>query len=227
MKTEPLDFALSVLALAAVGALALAITAFGFAPTSRLLLGEYHVLADFLVLLLVFGAIAGATVRMLLAFWPLVPGEHAMETGLFTRWKLIAVLTELGRGALLPFTTEFSKAPVARLFGARIGRNTALAGRMTDFPFVTVGDGGILGLNSVVTGHAITSGKILLREVRIGPGATVGVGAVIMPGVELGPGSVVAAGSVVTIGTRIPAGELWGGIPARKIKAIAPDDVRG
>ena len=44
----------------------------------------------------------------------------------------------------------------------------------------------------------------------------VGFGAVIMQGVRIGRGSVVAARSVVT--RDIPPYEIWGGIPARKIK---------
>ena len=43
----------------------------------------------------------------------------------------------------------------------------------------------------------------------------VGTRAMILPGVTLGHGAVVAAGAVVT--KSIPAFEIWGGIPARKI----------
>jgi acetyltransferase-like isoleucine patch superfamily enzyme len=42
-----------------------------------------------------------------------------------------------------------------------------------------------------------------------------GVNAVVMPGVTIGEGAVVGAGAVVT--HDVPAGEIWVGVPARKI----------
>jgi acetyltransferase-like isoleucine patch superfamily enzyme len=59
-----------------------------------------------------------------------------------------------------------------------------------------------------------------MAPVRIGRGAVVGINCVVMPGVELGDGAVLAPGGVATAGTRIPAHELWGGIPARKLKDL-------
>jgi acetyltransferase-like isoleucine patch superfamily enzyme len=79
----------------------------------------------------------------------------------------------------------------------------------------------------VLTAHAITSGHIILREIRVERGATVGVHAVIMPGVEIGEEAIVAAGSIVPMNTKIGAGEVWAGIPARKIKDIEPSEIRG
>jgi carbonic anhydrase/acetyltransferase-like protein (isoleucine patch superfamily) len=48
-----------------------------------------------------------------------------------------------------------------------------------------------------------------------------------MDGCTVESNSIVAAGSVVTQNTHIPAGEIWGGIPARKIKAISPELQKG
>lgn len=49
----------------------------------------------------------------------------------------------------------------------------------------------------------------------IGPRAFIGVNAVIMYGVSIGEGAVIGAGAVVT--KDVPAGEVWAGVPARKI----------
>ncbi|MEM5788460.1 MAG: acyltransferase [Syntrophobacteraceae bacterium] len=43
----------------------------------------------------------------------------------------------------------------------------------------------------------------------------IGLGATILPGVSIGPDSIVAAGAVVA--GDIPPGEVWGGVPARRI----------
>ncbi len=102
-----------------------------------------------------------------------------------------------------------------------------VAGHVNEPPLISIGDDAILGQDCVVTAHVITSGHIILREIKIARGATVGINAVIMPGVEIGDGAVVASCSVVAMGTRIPAGELWGGVPARKIKDLALSDIRG
>ena len=43
-----------------------------------------------------------------------------------------------------------------------------------------------------------------------------------MPGVEIGENSIVAPGAVVSEKTKIPPNEVWGGVPARKLKDIEP-----
>lgn len=53
----------------------------------------------------------------------------------------------------------------------------------------------------------------------IGNGVWVGAKVVILRGTTIGDRSVVAAGAVVT--KDIPAGEVWGGVPARKIRDIS------
>lgn len=54
--------------------------------------------------------------------------------------------------------------------------------------------------------------------IDIGMNVWTGAGCVILPGTVIGDNSVIAAGSVVR-GT-VPPGELWGGVPARRIKTI-------
>jgi virginiamycin A acetyltransferase len=51
--------------------------------------------------------------------------------------------------------------------------------------------------------------------VRIGDDVWVGANAVLLDGAEIGKGAVIAAGSVVS--GAVPAFEIWGGVPARKI----------
>ena len=46
----------------------------------------------------------------------------------------------------------------------------------------------------------------------------VGLGAQINPGCEIGDGAVIASRAIVPKYTTVPAGEVWGGIPAKLIK---------
>jgi acetyltransferase-like isoleucine patch superfamily enzyme len=131
------------------------------------------------------------------------------------------VIYEFGRGALLPFTTVFAKPLVAKLFGTQIGKDIALGGHLVDPEFISIGDEAIIGQDSVITAHTITSGYLILDPVIIGTKATVGVNVVVMSGVKVGEGAILAAGAVVPPNTEIPPGELWGGIPARKLKDAA------
>ena len=154
------------------------------------------------------------------AIKPFKSGAYTMNDNFFTYWKLYTVIYEFGRGALLPFTTVFSKPLIAILFGAKIGQDVALGGHLVDPQLINIGNKTIIGQNSVITAHTINSGSIILKPVFIGSKVTVGVHSVIMSGVKVGEGAIITAGSVVPPNTRIPAYELWGGIPIKKIKKL-------
>lgn len=119
---------------------------------------------------------------------------------------------------LLPF-------PFVRLlykvFGLKIGYNSYPGESVigTPYHFVTVGDNVILGTHSTITPHSYESiGKLTLKQIRIGHNVTIGVNSAILPGVIIEDGAIVAAGAVVTKGTHIGKGEVWAGVPARKIR---------
>jgi len=55
--------------------------------------------------------------------------------------------------------------------------------------------------------------KVILKD-----GCDVGAASTILPGVTIGKGAIIAAGAVVT--SDVPDHEIWGGVPAKKIKNI-------
>ena len=65
----------------------------------------------------------------------------------------------------------------------------------------------------------IEGARLELKSVHIGNTVTIGAKAVVMAGVRIGDNAIVSTGAVVTKDTQIAAGEIWGGIPARRIKA--------
>jgi len=113
-----------------------------------------------------------------------------------------------------PFLTLFH-----RFMGMRIGRrvqiNTSIIG---DSNLIEIGDDTVIGGDVTLVAHSAEHGRLVTAPVRIGSRVTVGLMSVIFPGVTIGDGAVVAANAVLTKGTRIGAGEVWGGVPARKLR---------
>ena len=53
---------------------------------------------------------------------------------------------------------------------------------------------------------------------KIGNNVWLGAGAVVLHGVSIGDGAVIGANAVVV--KDVPAGEIWGGVPARRIRPV-------
>lgn len=82
------------------------------------------------------------------------------------------------------------------------------------FP-LTIGNNVSIGHNAIVHGCNIKDNVLI------------GMGAIVMDDCLVESNSIVGAGSVVTQGTHIKSGEVWGGIPARKIKDISSELLEG
>lgn len=71
---------------------------------------------------------------------------------------------------------------------------------------------------------AIASGAVQSKGwVRVCRNAILFAGAIVLPGVTIGEGACVAAGAVVM--KDVPAGETWGGVPARRLRAKTSDEL--
>ncbi len=93
---------------------------------------------------------------------------------------------------------------------------------------IQIGEGSVLSQHTVAVAanHQITGQAAYLHSkwdetrtgVTVGKNVWVGANCVLLPGTMIGDDAVIAAGSVVR-GT-IPPGELWGGVPASKIRVL-------
>jgi len=110
-----------------------------------------------------------------------------------------------------------------RLMGARIGRrvqiNTAV---MADQNLIAIGDDTVIGGDVTLVAHSAEGGRIVTAPVRIGSRVTVGLMAVVLPGCQIGDGAVIAAGAVLSKGARVGPGEVWAGVPARRVGRRRP-----
>ncbi len=112
--------------------------------------------------------------------------------------------------------------PLSRVFhqllGAKFGAGSYSAGIILDPPYVEIGENSIIGFGAVVCSHALEGENVSFENITIGSHVTIGLRAMIMPGVIIEDHAIVAAGALVTKNTHIKSGEVWAGIPAKRIK---------
>lgn len=134
-------------------------------------------------------------------------------------WYLHNGLFYLVRFTFLPFV---SLTPPGVLFlramGMRMGRRPRITTEnLSDVSMITLGDDVTIGGSAQIFCHYGGAGNLVLAPVVIGSRATIGEKATLMGDVQVGEGATIMAHSVLLPGTRVPAGERWGGVPARPI----------
>ncbi len=121
--------------------------------------------------------------------------------------------------------TLFSIVPGAELtIGDRVGiSNSAIVCHQS----VTIGNDVVIGGSVKIYDtdfHKLSASRkrvddredAVRKPVVIGNGAFIGAHSIILKGVHIGDGAVIGAGSVVT--KNVPAGEIWAGNPAVKLR---------
>lgn len=76
--------------------------------------------------------------------------------------------------------------------------------------------------NSVSVGH-----NAIVHGCTIQDNVLVGMGAIVMDDCVLESNCIIAAGAVVTKGTRVESGSVYAGTPAKKIKDLSPELLKG
>lgn len=135
------------------------------------------------------------------------------------RWYIHNVLAYVVRYTFLDFITPTPFGVLYfRWMGMKIGRDVQInTSNISDPSLIELGDRVTIAGSATLIAHYATSGFLIVAPLKIGKGATVGMKATIMGGVEIGEHATVLPNSVVLPKTVIPAGEKWGGVPARKI----------
>ncbi len=161
---------------------------------------------------------------LFIVFFPLTEGKFSKHKNpwLFYRWSLWSYIYS---SQLYFFSDNILLPPMFRkqlfqLLGAKMGNGIILiCAKVSDPQLLEVAENAIIGEGCIITGHLLSSSdKLMLGKIRIKKGAIIGAGSILTPGVTIGENSLVQIASVVLPNTQIPAGEIWGGNPAIKIK---------
>jgi carbonic anhydrase/acetyltransferase-like protein (isoleucine patch superfamily) len=75
--------------------------------------------------------------------------------------------------------------------------------------------------DDVTIGHNVT-----LHGCTVKSGALIGMGATVLDDAVIGEGAIIAAGALVLKGTQVGDGEMWGGVPAKFIKKVDPEQAK-
>lgn len=150
------------------------------------------------------------------------PGDYAMNSPQAYRWLRNFAFCEIARRSpFFGYVHHYSPVAVIfyRLMGCRMAWTAQLGSdtRLTDPWLIEIGPGATIGDGAIVAGHYIQGRTLVLRRVVIERGATVGGKAAVMPGCRIGEGATVVGCSLVAKDRVVPAGEVWLGVPARKI----------
>ncbi|WP_374338990.1 DapH/DapD/GlmU-related protein [Methyloversatilis sp.] len=181
---------------------------------------EYRPLATVLLFAVLFFCVSVCVHRLFLALFPLRPGEVAQGSGqefvyhVYILFYLLVFYPVLRSG--------IPPAPIMRLLyqalGAKLGGNTYSQGLIHDPMFVTIGENSTVGQSALIIPHQIEGNKLAHLPITMGNHVTIGANAVILPGVRIGNHAMVATGAVVPKETVIGDHEVWGGVPAKRIR---------
>lgn len=145
-------------------------------------------------------------------------GEYPLASLGMLRWYCsnalqFLVWTVFGDFLLMtPFAALFY-----RLMGAKLGLNVQINSTFcADLSLLDIGDNVVIGGHATVIGHSFESRGLILKRVRIGRGAIIGLNAVVLPGADIGERATVAAGVVVPKDTTIPPGTVYLGPQSRR-----------
>ncbi len=80
----------------------------------------------------------------------------------------------------------------------------------------------------VVIGNNVSIGhNAIVHGCKVADNVLIGMGSIVMDNVVIGENSIIAAGAVVLEGTQVPPGSIFAGVPAKKVKDISQELLKG
>jgi len=150
-----------------------------------------------------------------------MPGSYPYSTHEknVLKWMIIVSIYTPIRKILEIIPIGRLKNTYFRLLGMKIGKNTLVGGVIKDPCVTSFGKNSTMGEYAIIYGHIhnFEKGTILIDPVSIGNNCVIGAGAIIMPGAIIEDNVTVAAGALVTKKQRLISGNMYVGIPAKKL----------
>ena len=164
--------------------------------------------------------LAAMLTRMRALYW------HVVYLGLRSRYEVDPTFRFNGAGVQLygdgrivlgpgSYIGEYSSIQAARDHQVRIGRVCRISHNVRVYTETADADTDFRASKA--------QPESARADVSIGDGAWIGANVFIGPGISIGANAVVGANSVVT--HNIPEGEIWGGVPARRIRSKRPSQL--
>lgn len=154
--------------------------------------------------------------------------KHTAHASSLYEWRKLKSPLRVILNAVIIHVCRYLPPAAAKSFLLRsflrmnIGKNIGISAEVGFdrlFPeLITIDDNVIIGWKAHILTHEFTQQNIRLGRVHIKENALIGAFSTIRSGVTIGENSIVAMNSFVN--KDVPDNELWGGVPAKKIKTL-------
>lgn len=142
------------------------------------------------------------------------------QSWLTIRWGFMSLFHRLALPSLQWMIPSFVGNTYYSMMGMKIGKGAQLnSPNINDAYMIEIGSKTVIGGGAAINGHLFEKDGIHLSKVIIGSNCVIGSGAFISPGCIIGDRAVIASRAVLPKFTNVPPGEIWGGIPARRIRS--------
>ncbi|MBT3641401.1 MAG: hypothetical protein HN533_02095 [Euryarchaeota archaeon] len=146
-------------------------------------------------------------------------GRYPLQSFVTIQWAWSMIFHKVALFFLPHLVPSFIGNTYYRLSGAKIGRGAQInSPNINDCGSVTIGERVVIGGKAVINAHLTEKGELVMAPVVIGNDALIGTESIIQPGCTIGEGAVIASRAVLPKWTNVPAGEVWGGLPAKCIR---------
>ena len=147
------------------------------------------------------------------------------QSWLTLRWGFMSLFHRLALPSLQWMVPSFVGNIYYSMMGMKIRNGAQInSPNINDAYMIEVGSKTVIGGGAAINGHLFEKDGIHLAKVIIGSNCVIGSGSFIAPGCIIGDRAVIASRAVLPKFTIIPPGEIWGGIPARRIREASSNE---
>ncbi|MBP77860.1 MAG: hypothetical protein CL926_01150 [Deltaproteobacteria bacterium] len=135
------------------------------------------------------------------------------------RWAFCGQILRSTQPFLQHLVPSFLATAYLRIAGAKVGKNTQINSVRLNDPFlIRIEDDCVIGGGAIFNGHLVEKGQMVFAPIHMKKGSLVGARATVQPGVVIEENAVIATNALIPKYRTIPAGEVWGGLPAVMIR---------